>query len=104
MQYSWSILIIAITVLGGGFSLIGYFRNGRLGSFLLKVLFTCGLIISVVAHNIFWERFVNEYVSKGWTLLYTLPTAGACILLVMFAALSISLYWLFRKRSKKFRP
>jgi hypothetical protein len=98
MQYTWSALIIGIATFGISTSLaiqaIGRSRIRAIWGMLATFLGIC----LVTLHNIFWERSLNENASKGWTLLYTLPTAAVCLVFVILATIVMFRIWPNRVR------
>src|ERR1035437_2586797 len=89
MQYSWSVLIVTISVLGiaGSILMRAAHQPRMLG--LLCALVACASILVVVGHNFYWEWFLNNNASRGWTLFYTLPTAGISLLTTLLTCLGI---------------
>lgn len=73
MENTWSILIIIVGIAGLITALVTGRNKGPTASIKISSIVIL-LALLVFLHNIYWERFTNEMASKGWTLIYTLPS------------------------------
>ena len=90
MHYSWSIGILITVTLGWLLSIIFHSLNKPYRWSLHVQVSAILLVPLILFHNMYWERHINDDLSRGWTLLYTLPSAiiGEFALLLV-AAISI---------------
>jgi hypothetical protein len=85
MHLSWSILIALVALVGtlGSGILIGR----RLRYQMMPAIAAILIIVGLVLHDYIWEFYLNSAASRGWTLLYTVPTAVASVFVMMLALL-----------------
>jgi len=85
MHYSWSIGIVITVTLGWLLSIVFYSLRKPYRWSLYVQASAILFVALVLFHNMYWERHINTDLSRGWTLLYTLPTAiiGELALLIV---------------------
>ena len=85
MHLSWSILIALVALagtLGSGILIVR-----RLRYQVMPAIAAITIIVGIVLHDYIWEYYLNSAASRGWTLLYTVPTAVASVFVMMLALL-----------------
>jgi hypothetical protein len=85
MYLSWSILIALVALAGTAGSEILIARQLRYQ--VMPAIVAIVIIVGLVLHDYIWEYYLTTAASRGWTLLYTVPTAFASIFVMMLALL-----------------
>ena len=85
MHLSWSILIALVALAGTVGSGILIARQMRYQ--VMPAIVAIVIIVGLVLHDYIWEYYLTTAASRGWTLLYTVPTAFASIFVMILALL-----------------
>ncbi len=98
MHLSWSILIAVIALAGTLAS--GTLIAQRQRYQVVPAIAAITIIIGLVLHDYMWEHYLNSAASKGWTLLYTVPTAVVSVFVMLLVLLITRIFRSFLIREQ----
>ena len=100
MHLSWSILIAVAALAGTLASGILIARRQRYQ--VIPAIAAITIIIGLVLHDYMWEYYLNSATSRGWTLLYTVPTAVLSVFVMLLVLLMSRIFrtFLFRNQTQ----
>lgn len=99
MHLSWSMLIALVALAGTLASGIRIALRQRYQ--VMPAIAAITIIIGLVLHNYTWEYHLNSAASRGWTLLYTVPTAVVSVIVMPLVLLITRIFrsFLFREQT-----